>query len=187
MMDLVGWIREGPRSACDRMVKEGDQSCTSHDRAYAVESARLVCQKKCVIAAGFGRRTLTNRRHAVLHDMKTSGSCPLLSTLNNQDGVGNKAGRPVPTSFFLNADGTWTGAVPAPAPGEERHDEQTPLQAPRAAGMPYFVQVRDGRTFSGRVGADGLLPRVETYGEDEYTVLWGDEALARAVLEPVNG
>lgn len=186
-MDIVGWIREGDRAACDGMVIEGDQACTSHGRAYAFEGARLVCQKKCVIAEGFARRTLTNRRHAVIHGMKTSGGCPLLSTLNNQDGVGNETGAPVPTRFFLNADGTWTGVIPAPAPSEERYDEQTRLQAPQAAGMPYFVQTNDGRTFSGRVGADGLLPRVETYGEDEYTVLWGDEALARAVLEPVNG
>lgn len=186
-MDLVGWIREGDRAACDGMVIEGDQFCTSHGRAYAFEGARLVCQKKCVIAEGFARRTLTNGRHAVLHGMKTSGGCPLLSTLNNQDGVGNATGAPVPTEFFLNADGNWTGAVPAPAPGDELYDEQTRLQAARATGLPYFVQTKDGRTFSGRVGADGLLPRVETYGEDEYTVLWGDEALARTIPEPVNG
>jgi uncharacterized Zn-binding protein involved in type VI secretion len=80
-----------------------------------------------------------------------------------------------------------TGAVPAPAPGEQRYDEQTQLQAPQVAGMPYFVQTRDGRTFSGRVGEDGLLPRIETCGVDDYTVLWGDEALASTVPEPVNG
>ena len=52
--------------------------------------------------------------------------------------------------------------------------------------MPYFVETKDGRTFSGRVGEDGMLPRVETYGEDEYTVLWGDEALARSAPESSN-
>jgi hypothetical protein len=51
--------------------------------------------------------------------------------------------------------------------------------APPIEGVPYFIETMDGRTFSGRVGADGLLPRIDTYGEDEYKVLWGDEALAK--------
>ena len=34
--------------------------------------------------------------------------------------------------------------------------------------------------FRGRVGADGVLSRVATDG-DEYTVHWGDEALAKQV------
>jgi hypothetical protein len=110
--------------------------------------------------------------------MMTSGGCPLLSTLNEQDGVGNEGGAPVATSFFLNADGYWTGVMP-PAPHEDPLDEQTQLQAPHAEGMPYFVETMDGRTFSGRIGPDGLLPRIDTHGEDEYTVVWGDEALAR--------
>jgi uncharacterized Zn-binding protein involved in type VI secretion len=186
-MELVGWIREGDRAACDGMVMEGDQRCTSRGRAYAFEGARLVCQKKCVIAEGFVRRTLTNGRHAVLHGMKTSGGCPLLSTLNNQDGVVNEPSAPIPARFFLNADGLWTGAAPGPATVVERYDERARLQAPRAEGMPYFVETTDGRNFAGRVGADGLLPRVETYGEDEYVVHWGDEALARMAQESTNG
>lgn len=185
-MDLIGWIREGDRAACDGLVIDGDQLCTSHGRAYAYEGARLVCQRKCVIAEGFARRTLTNGRHAVLHGMKTSGGCPLLSTLNGRDGVGNDTGAPIPTRFFVNTDGHWAGAASAPAPGGEIYDEQARLHAPRAEGMPYFMETKDGRTFSGRVGADGMLPRVETFGEDEYTVLWGDEALARSVPESSN-
>ena len=33
--------------------------------------------------------------------------------------------------------------------------------------------------FPGRADAHGLLPRIDTDGEDEYTVYWGDEALAK--------
>lgn len=44
----------------------------------------------------------------------------------------------------------------------------------------------DGRVFSGRIGPDGLLPRVDTFGEDEYTVLWGDDALAKLQEEPTH-
>jgi uncharacterized Zn-binding protein involved in type VI secretion len=177
IMRLIGWIREGDRAACDGLVIEGDQRCTSDGRAYAFEGAHMVCRNKCVIAEGFTRRTLTNGRKAVIHGMKTSGGCPLLSTLNDHDGVGNETGADVPTSFFLNADGHWTAA--APTRDKPLYDERVKLQAPRPDGMHYLAMTKDGRTFSGRVGPDGLLPRIDTFGEDEYSVLWGDEALAK--------
>ncbi len=59
-------------------------------------------------------------------------------------------------------------------------DEQTELVAPPIEGVQYYIETSDGRTFSGRVGKDGLLPRIDTGCSDEYTVLWGDEALAKA-------
>ena len=59
------------------------------------------------------------------------------------------------------------------------YDEQAKLIAGAIEGVPYYIETKDGRTFSGRVGKDGLLPRIDTEGADEYTVLWGDEALAK--------
>ncbi len=56
-----------------------------------------------------------------------------------------------------------------------------------AEGLPYYIETMDGRVFSGRIGPDGLLPRVDTCGEDEYTVLWGDDALAKLIDESANG
>ena len=58
-------------------------------------------------------------------------------------------------------------------------DEQAQLVAPPIEGVPYFIELEDGRTFSGRIGADGLLPRIETQKEEELIVYWGDEALAK--------
>jgi hypothetical protein len=46
-------------------------------------------------------------------------------------------------------------------------------------GYPYFIETADGRTFNGRTEANGRLPRVVTDSAGEYTVHWGDEALAR--------
>ena len=46
-------------------------------------------------------------------------------------------------------------------------------------GVPYRIEVEDGRVLSGSIGVDGLLPRIETIGLAGYTVYWGDEALAR--------
>jgi uncharacterized Zn-binding protein involved in type VI secretion len=60
------------------------------------------------------------------------------------------------------------------------YDEQPRLVAPPVEGVPYFISTTDGRTFSGRAGPGGLLPRVTTEGEGEYHVYWGDEALHRA-------
>lgn len=171
----------GDRAACGAMVCEGDQFVTSMGRPYTFQGAKLACKKNCVIAEGYLFSTLTNGKPQVLHGMRTSGGCPLLSTLNDVDGVGNEGGDPVPTSYFLNADGFWTGAQQVA--NEDPFDEQAKLQAPRAEGIPYFVRTLDGRTFSGRVGPTGLLPRIDTYGEDEYEVLWGDEALAHMTDE----
>jgi uncharacterized Zn-binding protein involved in type VI secretion len=69
----------------------------------------------------------------------------------------------------------------ATPPTERRiYDEQPRLEAAPIEGVPYFVQTADGRTFCGRTGPGGLLPRVTTEGEGEYHVYWGDEALHRA-------
>jgi len=183
-MKIIGWVREGDKAACGGLVAEGDPLCRSHGRAYAFQGAQMACNKKCSIAEGFSRRTLMSRRASVIHGMKTSGGCPLLSTLNDLDGVSNDGG-PIPTSFFLNADGDWAGATSAP--NELTHDEQVLLRHSHAEGLPYRIETMDGRVFSGRIGPDGLLPRVDTFGEDEYIVLWGDDALAKLLEEPANG
>lgn len=60
------------------------------------------------------------------------------------------------------------------------YDEQV-----RAAGVshgyPYFIEMADGRTTSGRIDSGGALPRIIS-GEsaDNYTVYWGDDALVKA-------
>lgn len=61
----------------------------------------------------------------------------------------------------------------------DSYDEQPKLIAHLIEGVPYYVETMDGRIFSGRTGSDGLLPRIGTYGEDDYAVYWGDEALAK--------
>lgn len=73
-----------------------------------------------------------------------------------------------------------TGSAAAHSATQLIYDEQPRLVAPPIEGVPYFVETRDGRTFSGPAGPGGLLPRIETSSEDEYTILWGDEALAKS-------
>lgn len=76
------------------------------------------------------------------------------------------------------------GALPPSSSGAvlkatESYDEQPQLHASEIDGVPYFVETNDGRRFSGRAAMEGILPRVETYNEEEYTVYWGDVALAK--------
>lgn len=63
------------------------------------------------------------------------------------------------------------------------YNEQTRLNGQGAEGMPYHIETADGRMLSGKVDANGLLPRIETIGDVEYAVYWGDEALARSAGE----
>lgn len=46
-------------------------------------------------------------------------------------------------------------------------------------GHPYYIETADGRTYSGRLKSDRLLPRIATDDTGDYHVYWGDEALAK--------
>jgi hypothetical protein len=59
-------------------------------------------------------------------------------------------------------------------------DERVQLSTSLPEGLPYYIVMSDGRTLFGRVGNDGLLPRMGSDEEGEYSVYWGDEALAMA-------
>ncbi|OAJ52872.1 hypothetical protein A6V36_20010 [Paraburkholderia ginsengiterrae] len=61
-----------------------------------------------------------------------------------------------------------------------QYDEQvrTVSRGTRIDGYPYFIKAPDGQIHSGRITANGLLPRINTSDADEYVVYWGDEALA---------
>lgn len=83
--------------------------------------------------------------------------------------MGNESGEPIAEKQFQNADGRWV-AIQQPRKEQPPFDEQVKLVAPPIEGVPYHIETMDGRTFSGRAGAEGLLPRTATYGEDEYTV-----------------
>ncbi|WP_080970852.1 PAAR domain-containing protein [Burkholderia cepacia] len=50
----------------------------------------------------------------------------------------------------------------------------------RPEGYPYYIETTDGRVHSGVLDASGELPRIHT-GDDsgEFTVYWGDEAIAK--------
>lgn len=46
-------------------------------------------------------------------------------------------------------------------------------------GYPYLIETAGGRAFFGRLASGGQLPRIFTDSAEDYSVYWGDEALAR--------
>ena len=71
--------------------------------------------------------------------------------------------------------------VEKPESHEDQYDEQVHLVDPSIPGVPFYAETMEGRTFSGRTAPDGKLPRkYDTFGEDAYTVLWGDAALVKS-------
>jgi uncharacterized Zn-binding protein involved in type VI secretion len=122
-MKIIGWIREGDKAACGGTVVEGDPNCTGEGVAYSFQGARIACRKNCVIAGGFTSFTLTNGRAKVIHGMLTSSGCPLLSTLNGRDGVGNDGGEEIHPAFALDGNGGWKGIYPPPQEHDKAYDE----------------------------------------------------------------
>lgn len=172
-MSIIGWIRCGDKAACGGTVIEGDMTTDSYGKPLAYVGARMACRKNCVIVEGHPLVSF-NGKMLAHHGHRTSHGCPLLSTLNGVHGWGSDSSEPIATDYFQNADGQW-----APKVEDAQYDEQAQLTSPPIEGVPYYIETRDGRVFSGTIGKGGLLPRIDTYGEDEYTVLWGDEALAK--------
>lgn len=164
-MDIIGWIREQDRAACGGTVAESDQFPISDGRAYAFQGARMACIKNCVIAKGYTFSTLTNGCSQVIYGMRTSGGCPLYSTLNAVDGVADEGGEVIAEQRVLNADGHWV-PVKKPAPDAPAYDERPQPVAPPLGGVPYHIETLDGRTFSGRAAADGRS------GTDSVSEAW---------------
>lgn len=179
-MEIIGWIRYGDKAACGGTVVEGDLTCISHGRAYAFQGARMACQKNCVIANGFIRSTLTNGRPQVIHGMVTSRGCPLQSTLNNIDGVGNEGGDAIASKFYQTAEGDWL-----PKYDQEHFTDDSPDEQVRAvdvktgepiSDLAYYIKAPDGSTYTGHTDKNGLSERVTTYQSEELSVWFGEAA-----------
>jgi Uncharacterized conserved protein len=62
------------------------------------------------------------------------------------------------------------------------YDEQIQFQTAdpkHMAGLAYYIECNDGSTHSGVIGDDGLLPRIPTHQQGEFTVHWGDDAMEK--------
>lgn len=131
----------------------------------------------CVIVEGDPVWTIDGKGVA-LEGCKTSCGAVLLSTLPNvmrsYEGEG---------SAVFGGSSSSTGAGSNRRSNIEQYDEQVKLvpngDSIHLVGLPYFIETKTGRAYSGRLDEDGVLPRIETQGPDDYAVYWGDEALKR--------
>jgi uncharacterized Zn-binding protein involved in type VI secretion len=82
---------------------------------------------------------------------------------------------------FAATDTAAFGSAAISASSNAIFDEQIRASATVATldGYPYFIETREGQTYSGRINTDGTLPRIPTEAISEYSVYWGDDALAR--------
>jgi uncharacterized Zn-binding protein involved in type VI secretion len=156
-MNIVGWIRVGDQTACGGTVAEGEPTFTHEGLAFSFQGAKMACIKNCVIAEGFAGAILSNSRCRVLHGMKTSGGCPLLSSLNARDGVSKASSEAPPVRFVQDDSGEWAGKANE---GYDQHflllDEQTGNPLPNR----YYRMTFKGKIIEGRSDAEGKTEKV---------------------------
>ena len=155
-MRIIGYIRKDDVAACGGKVIEGDETTISWDRPLTYQGAQLNCSKRCVIKDGLETDTLDGRQ-MVLHGMKTSGGCPLISTLNDLDGHGVEPGQEVPIRF-VQENGQWVGKM------NEGFDQQFVL-TDEATGDPlahreYRIEC-DGKIIEGTTDGEGKTKTIE--------------------------
>jgi len=98
------------------------------------------------------------------------------------------------SSWYKNSITIKSKKTAYPGPGEatsaelsnekkQKFDEQArALDASSGAlleGIPYFVEMADGKTYTGYTDSEGKIPRIFTKDGQEFTVYWFDEALAK--------
>lgn len=150
---------------------------------YALEGDMIDCPacagRGTIQCAGPRMIVTCNGRHYALEDDLCACQCqPPPRLIARQAFCSQHADT---TTFARHAQTAWANENRRQTSGlsKQEFDEQTRLTAAAIAGLPFFIETSNGRTLSGRLGADGLLPRIGTIEEDEYTVYWGDVALSK--------
>lgn len=187
-------IRKGDSTSHGGTVLEGSPSdiCMGQPIAYIGHKVHCPkCRGDYPIVEGVMSTTLYGKSVAVA-GMKTSCGATLIASQFTDTVEWSSATSSASIEQFSGAVGT--NAVPLLAtalspnstkneesgPGPlKKFDEQSQLEEALVNGLPYFIETKDGRKFSGRAGEDGVLPRIVTANEEEYLVYWGDEALAK--------
>lgn len=162
-------------------VIEASGVTDTHGKNIARVGDRVTCPKKghggtTVIVSGDMTMVIDGKAVA-FHGCKTACGATLISSqMLTTVAAGGEAG--VRGDEAIRAS-LRTASDPLLADLPVGFDEQAQLPA-HAEGLPYRIETSDGRVMKGAVGVDGKLPRVGTLSADEYSVYWGDEALARS-------
>lgn len=153
-MRILGWIRVGDKAACGGTVIEGNNRMTYDGIPYSYQDARVDCSQACVIAEATSFYRLPNGKRVPHHGHRTSGGCPLHSSMNDLCGYATDDAATVPVQFISDGSGGWLPCNHASAYDlaflikDERTGE--PL-----ANVPYRIALNDGRSIEGRTDTAG--------------------------------
>lgn len=153
-MKTLGWIRIGDKAACGGTVAEGFEHTRFDGVPYSFQGAKMNCPQGCVIAEGASIFRLASGRLLPHHGHRTSGGCPLHSTLNDTCGYANSASDVVPNQYIPDGCGGWT-ACSHDAPYDLSflvRDEHTGHPLPH---VPYRIDLGAGRGIEGMTDASG--------------------------------
>ena len=89
--------------------------------------------------------------------MKTSGGCPVLSTLNDLDGIGNESGDDVPIRFVQDDQGGWVGKTNE---GYDQHFQLIDAQTGKPLANRYYRMNFDGNLREGKSDENGMTEKV---------------------------
>jgi len=158
------------------VVIEASPTTDTHGKLIARLGDKVTCPKKghgpTVIVTG-DPTMLIDGKPAARHGDKCACGATLIASQavsSVDDGSGGGGAGQVARQA--------SAAAELAAQARALFDEQVQIEnVVFAVGLPYFIKV-DGREYSGRIGADGRLPRVDTPTAGLYELLVGDEALA---------
>lgn len=166
-MHIIGWIRQGDQAACGGTVAEGERAFAHQGQAFSFQGAAMSCQKNCVIVEGFAGSTLGSSRCRVLHGMKTSAGCPLLSTLNGLDGVSKASGAAPPVRFVRDDSGEWAGK---PDEGYDQHFLLHDQQTGAPLSNRHYRLSCNGQTIEGKTDAAGKTAKLAADDPSEVLI-----------------
>ncbi|MEX3900000.1 PAAR domain-containing protein [Paraburkholderia sp. BR10954] len=173
-------VRHGDPTTTRGFVIAYSSSISDHGKTVALSGDEATCGncKGAFQIFGTGKGISKKDRAVVLDGDRVLCPCG-----KNRVIVGSN-----PTVFVETDDELSDGkcvaalAVATRSPSALVYDEQVFASAMGALlpGYPYCIETTDGRVESGRLDASGRLPRIPSGASAaEYTVYWGDEALAR--------
>jgi uncharacterized Zn-binding protein involved in type VI secretion len=167
------WIVKGDKTSHGGTVLDGDPWTDIQGKSVATVGHLVACPKckgTFPIVTG-AHDTIVGGQPVARHGDHTACGALLIS------------------SQFLTHWSQGDGGIAAPRTGGSAvnpdieipvYDEQVQLVANAFLhGLPYFIEVNNGKTFSGYMQEDCKLPRIETLGPADYAIYWGDDALAR--------
>lgn len=188
-MGIIGWIREGDAAACGGSVKLGHPNYISHGKALAHHGSPMACKKNCVVTAGEHHFSLPDGLLQALHGDRTSGGCPLTSTLNGIHGAGDPSGAPIVTAYFqptaaaLAASGLEPEALDAalvdapwvPGQCDDRYVLLGVSDGKPLAHTAYAIEREDGGIEHGTTDADGHTHLLRQTLEVEHVRIYLEE------------